>query len=246
MHPVFLCTEALVLYFNYEPQLDPLGIKLPLPCEDGAWEAKTSEECARALGINGLDPQKHVNKSGSLHLKQIEMHLAVEALYSSATVFQPRTTNVFSRFILVHTLHIQIWQFSDRWPVAAQALIDRQLRKYFQEARFSPASSYDQSLARSSSGRPCGVKTCSLNTLLRWIRRLLPDSLDSAGMECISTGLPERSSRQIGLVTGSLEQIAGSNRSCQGYVKFVTLAKATLHGEGKSLEVLKILIIPAA
>lgn len=166
-------------------------------------------------------------------------------LYPSATVFQPRTKSVSSKFILVHALHIQIWQFSDRWQVAAQALIDRQLRKYFQEAQFSPASSYDQSLARSSSGGPCGVKTCSLNTLLRRIRRLLPDALGSAGMECISTGLPERSSRQIGLVTGNLEQVAGSNRSCQGYVKFVTPAKATLNGERKSLEVLTISIIPA-
>jgi hypothetical protein len=42
MHLVFLCSEALVLYFNYEPQLDPLEIKLPLPCDDAAWEANTS------------------------------------------------------------------------------------------------------------------------------------------------------------------------------------------------------------
>lgn len=116
MYLVFLYNAALVLYFNCEPHFDPSEIKLPLPCDDAAWEATTSEQCASALGMNGLDAQKAINRSGSLRLKQMDMHLAIESLYSSATAVQPRAANVFSKFILVHALHIQIWQLQRQLP----------------------------------------------------------------------------------------------------------------------------------
>jgi Fungal specific transcription factor domain len=107
---VYSYSTALTLYFNCEPFFDPLEIKLPLPCDDAAWDAKSSEECANALGINGFGPQSVANQSGSLRTKQLEMHIAIEALYSSMTEFQPRTTNVFSKFILIHAMHAHIWQ----------------------------------------------------------------------------------------------------------------------------------------
>lgn len=110
MYLVFLFSAALVLYFNCEPQFDPSEIKLPLPCDDAAWDATTSDECACALGLNGPDPQTAVNRSGSLRAKQLEMHLAIKALYSPTATFQPRTTNAFSKFILVHALLVQIWR----------------------------------------------------------------------------------------------------------------------------------------
>ncbi|KAF7505855.1 hypothetical protein GJ744_012477 [Endocarpon pusillum] len=100
---VFLYHSALVLYFNCEPELDPSEIRLPLPCDDAAWDATTSGKCASALGMNGPDQQQALNQAGSLRLKQLDMHHAIEALYSPTLMFQPRTTNVFSKFIL--TVH---------------------------------------------------------------------------------------------------------------------------------------------
>jgi len=110
LYLVFLYSSALVLYFNCEPQFDPSEIKVPLPCDDAAWEATTANDCARALGMNGPAPQEAVNQNGSLRLKQPEMNLAIEALYSPIAVCPPSTTNVFSKFVLVHALHLQVWR----------------------------------------------------------------------------------------------------------------------------------------
>ena len=124
MYLVYLFSTALNLYFNCEPQFDPLEIKLPLPCDDAAWDAKSSDECAYALGLNGPGPQSAVNRSGSLRAKQLELHVAIEALYSSTTTFQPRTTNVFSKFILIHALHTQIWQLQRQLSTGKPSSLD--------------------------------------------------------------------------------------------------------------------------
>jgi hypothetical protein len=109
MYLVFLLNAALNIWFNCPPQFDPSDIKLPLPCDDAAWEATQPEDCARALGLRGSEAQLDINKTGSLHLRQIAMHNAMDILYNTSYVIQPRTTNVYSKFILVHALHTQIW-----------------------------------------------------------------------------------------------------------------------------------------
>jgi len=106
----FLWQAALCIYFNVPPQISPSEIKLPLPCDDAAWEAPDAETCAQALGLRGVVAQGRVNLSGSLRVKQLGMHHAVSALHSPAVVIQPRTTNVYSKFILIHALHTEIWQ----------------------------------------------------------------------------------------------------------------------------------------
>jgi len=110
MFLVFLYNVALNFYFNCAPAFSASEIKLPLPCDDAAWEATTADSCAQALGLRGVGPQSIVNVSGSLRLKQLEMHHAISALYSNSVVVQPRTTNVYSKFILIHALHTEIWQ----------------------------------------------------------------------------------------------------------------------------------------
>lgn len=110
MYLIFLTDTALNVWFNCAPQLDASDIKLPLPCDDAAWDASDQEDCARALGLRGAEAQMAVNTTGSLRFKQITMPHAMNILYNTSYVTQLRTTNVYSKFILIHALHTQIWQ----------------------------------------------------------------------------------------------------------------------------------------
>lgn len=109
MFLVFLLDAALVIYFNCTPQIDPSELKLPLPCDDAAWEANDAQACANALGLNGAAIRNAVNVTGSQRPKQFELHHALSALHAPTWLFHPRSTNVYSKFILIHALHIQIW-----------------------------------------------------------------------------------------------------------------------------------------
>jgi hypothetical protein len=112
MFMVFLWDAAMCIYFNVSPQFSSAEIKLPLPCDDAAWEAQDAESCAQALGLRGFAAQSRINVTGSLRLKQLEMHHAMSALHSTSelVLMHPRTTNIYSKFILIHALHVEIWQ----------------------------------------------------------------------------------------------------------------------------------------
>ncbi len=184
MYLVFLYHAALVLYFNCEPEFDASEIKLPLPCDDAAWDATTSEKCASALGMNGPDQQQALNRAGSLRVKQLEMHLAMEALFSPTLMFQPCTTNVFSKFILIHSLHIQIWQLqrqlSAGMPTSFEALISPPASSPRDDGLYSayhsnPASGHASPEASSTTGTPRAVSLQSrtlvrsvTNALIKW------------------------------------------------------------------------------
>ncbi|EXJ58110.1 hypothetical protein A1O7_05534 [Cladophialophora yegresii CBS 114405] len=112
MYMVYLWDAAMCIYFNLAPQFSSAEIKLPLPCDDAAWEAPDAESCAQALGLRGFEVQARVNLSGSLRLKQLEMHHAMGALHSTSVSMQPRTTNIYSKFILIHALHVEVWQLN--------------------------------------------------------------------------------------------------------------------------------------
>lgn len=110
MYTIFLLDAAMVIYFNSTPVLDMLEIRVPLPADDAAWGARTSTECADALGLHGPAIARDRNPSGSRRAKQPEMHSALKALMHSVYDLQPGTTNLYSKFVLVHALHIQLWQ----------------------------------------------------------------------------------------------------------------------------------------
>ncbi|TAQ91232.1 hypothetical protein B7494_g416 [Chlorociboria aeruginascens] len=110
IYAIFLTDASLVLYFNSPPLLDTLEIRLPLPADDCAWEARTSTQCAEALGLHGPVAARDRNPEGSRRAKQPEMHSALKALMHSVYELQPGTTNLYSKFILIHALHIQLWQ----------------------------------------------------------------------------------------------------------------------------------------
>ena len=110
MHTIFLFDAAMVIYFNIPPVLDLLEVRVPLPADDAAWAARTSTECAEALGLHGPAIARDRNPSGSRRAKQPEMHSALKALMHSVYDLQPGTTNLYSKFVLIHALHVQLWQ----------------------------------------------------------------------------------------------------------------------------------------
>ena len=118
---IYLLDAALCVWFNCAPQLDPAEIQLPLPADDAAWEAKTSEECARALGLRGLDAQATFNTGGSLRSNQPQLHLVLAGLLDPSVGLQQRTTNVYSKFILIHALLVQIWMTHQRLALGSAA-----------------------------------------------------------------------------------------------------------------------------
>jgi len=108
MFLIYLLDAAMVIFFNCTPQFDASEIRLPLPADDAAWEAKTAADCATALGLNGRTAQES-NVTGSRRFKQPEFRSALRALMDSTADFKPRSTNVYSKFILMHALHVRIW-----------------------------------------------------------------------------------------------------------------------------------------
>ncbi|RDL33655.1 C2H2 and C2HC zinc finger [Venustampulla echinocandica] len=109
LYAIFVTDAAMVIYFNAMPLFDTREIRVPLPADDAAWDARTALECAEALGLHGPLAARDRNPEGSRRPKQPEMHSALETLMRPDLDLQPGTTNLFSKFLLVHALHVQLW-----------------------------------------------------------------------------------------------------------------------------------------
>lgn len=109
MYLMYVTDFALCLYFNMAPSCRATDITLPMPADDAAWDAPDGESCAQALGIRGAELQARINISGSLRPKSLEFDQAMQALHDPSSDIKPRTTNVYSKFILIHALHTEIW-----------------------------------------------------------------------------------------------------------------------------------------
>lgn len=107
MYLIFLIDASMTMFFNSQPQFELSEIKIPLPADDAAWEAKNEENCARALGLWGEAAQVK-NSAGSRRPKQLGMSEAFQFLMQGGDLPQ-RATNVYSKFILIHAIHIQIF-----------------------------------------------------------------------------------------------------------------------------------------
>lgn len=108
MHLVFLIDASLAIFFNAKPQLDIFDIQLPLPADDASWEAKSAEDCANALGLRG-DAAQANNHAGTRRAKQLIMSEVLVMLHQGHNL-PHRATNVYSKFILIHAIHVQIFQ----------------------------------------------------------------------------------------------------------------------------------------
>lgn len=106
---IYLLDSAMVIYFNSNPLFDPNEITLPLPADDAAWDAWSSTLCAEALSLHGAVVAKEKNPDGSRRAKQPEMNSALRALVDHQSSLKAGTTNVFSKFILIHALLVQLW-----------------------------------------------------------------------------------------------------------------------------------------
>lgn len=109
MFTLYLVDASMVTYFNIAPRFDRDEIRLPLPADDAAWDARTAAECAEALGLHGPHIARSRNAEGSRRPKQPEMHSALNTLLQNNWDISPGMTNLYSKFILVHALHVQLW-----------------------------------------------------------------------------------------------------------------------------------------
>lgn len=107
LYLLFLTDAAMGIYFNCTPQFDPLEIRLMLPADDAAWDANNSQDCANSLGLFGPDAQMK-NRTGTKRVIQPGMRQAMRTLLEPTASFQPGSTNVYSKFILIHALVVRI------------------------------------------------------------------------------------------------------------------------------------------
>jgi hypothetical protein len=143
MFTLFLTDAALSLYFNIAPRFEKDEIRLPLPADDAAWDAQTASECAEALGLHGPVVARSRNPEGSRRPKQPEMHSALNALMHNVWDLQPGTTNLYSKFILVHALHIQLWTALRQVSLQESGQLNPQNLSFPSSGTTTPISQHD-------------------------------------------------------------------------------------------------------
>lgn len=104
VHIILLSDAALGMYFNMSSRLSPFEVDIPLPSDDGAWEARTAFDCAAALGLYGPEAAKQRSIDGTHRAKQPEASLALQALLHGSYQIQPGRTNLYGKFILIHCI----------------------------------------------------------------------------------------------------------------------------------------------
>ncbi|CAI6337106.1 unnamed protein product [Periconia digitata] len=144
MYMIFLMDVALAIYFNVQPRLDAFDIKLPLPADDAAWEARTEDDCANALGLRGQAAQDK-NDAGSRRPKQLGFAETLQYLYQSENLPQ-RATNIYSKFVLIHAIHAQIFK------IQRQMLNINGMPGFSNSGTSTPQSQNDWGSADGSSG----------------------------------------------------------------------------------------------
>jgi hypothetical protein len=117
-YTVYLLDVAYVIYYNVPPKIKPDEITLPLPVDDATWEARDGPSCAACLGVSGPQRAAAVNRSGTRRPLQISLLDGMRYLMSSNAQFPRDCTNAFSKFILMHALHVQLW-LHHKWTETA-------------------------------------------------------------------------------------------------------------------------------
>ncbi|KAL6860134.1 hypothetical protein ACO1O0_004160 [Amphichorda felina] len=116
---IFLGDVAMGLYFNILPQVDPLELQIPLPCDDAAWDANTAKDCMAALGLLGQDAVRDKNPFGTQRTTQPEVRSALKALLHPSIQIQPGSTNLYGKFVLIHAIMGLIYRAQTREKGAA-------------------------------------------------------------------------------------------------------------------------------
>jgi len=109
MFGIFLLDAAFAIYFNERPHIGLFDLKLTLPADDAVWEATTSEECFNLLGLNEVEASAG-NITGTSRAKQPEISAQLGEILTIGREFRIGTTNAYGKFILMHAIHVYIWQ----------------------------------------------------------------------------------------------------------------------------------------
>jgi hypothetical protein len=195
---IFLIDAASTIFFNAQPQFDVNEIKVSLPADDAAWEARTEEECASALGLRG-EAAQIANISGSRRAKQLGMSEALQVLYRGSHGQLPeRATNAFGKFGKTTDLHaMQVranpsqfssMRFTFKYSTFNVSFLDAYLQVvpahlmgllHHRTVSVNKYNSYyDQQSKHSSCGRHAGTLILLFSTLRH--------SLDLASVETVS------------------------------------------------------------
>ncbi|KAL0634686.1 hypothetical protein Q9L58_006350 [Maublancomyces gigas] len=178
MFGIFLLSSAFVIFFNSPPQIQLHEIRLPLPADDAAWEATDANECANALGLNG-EACIGGNVAGSRQVRQPEFIVALKSLLQMHLDFKPGTTNAYSKFILIHALHVHIWTtqklmvnasesgVGQAVGVVPQPMIDWETENQNRSDRGTPEGFRDGEVALSEAAKALRV---TLYALEKWKR----------------------------------------------------------------------------
>lgn len=105
MYLILLMDAALTIFFNVQPHFNFNKVRLLLPADDAAWDARSSEDCAKALGLRGTSAQA-CNATGSKRPKQVHISEALDLLQRGGDF--PVATNIYSKFILVQAILVEI------------------------------------------------------------------------------------------------------------------------------------------
>ncbi|KAI5820714.1 fungal-specific transcription factor domain-containing protein [Pyronema omphalodes] len=124
-HVLYLLSTAFLIYFNSPPKLPTTDLEIPLPSDDAPWEATDATTCAAALGCYGDSRAQAVNLHGTRMPTQMRFLDALKELLHPHCTPLKSSTNAFSKFILVHALHIQLWLYQTGGSWIKQALWPR-------------------------------------------------------------------------------------------------------------------------
>lgn len=152
MYTVYLLDTAFVIYFNVPPTIRATDMRLPLPCDDAAWDARDATECANALG---LGTEHH---PGTSTARQMEFVLALQMLITPGVSLPFCKTNAFSKFILIHAVNVQIWLYQKHNQDPMAMVLDQWIRPLTKNPTVDP---YMQSDAKE---RMYGNLVCALDT----------------------------------------------------------------------------------
>lgn len=111
-YTMYLLDTAFVLWFNDRPLVRQNEVNITLPADDAAWEAEGTDACARLLGAQGEPIAIDADSTGQP--KQLLFQEALKQLLDGT--FKPGTTNAYSKFVLIHALHVCIWNGGDSIP----------------------------------------------------------------------------------------------------------------------------------
>ncbi|PKS08911.1 hypothetical protein jhhlp_003524 [Lomentospora prolificans] len=167
VHVIFLADTAMSLYFNMTPRLDSFEMNIPLPCDDGAWDARADVDCAAALGLYGPEAAREKSSDGTHRAKQPEMSLALQALLHGSYQIQPGRTNLYGKFILIHAII----------AIIRKALVDQNAATMVKEMGTPPLHEWMVRDTGSSDGRATPVEGAGQQIPLQ-TRQALSTALD--------------------------------------------------------------------